>query len=296
MQNYLERFRRVMRYIDDHLAENLNGEKLGTVAACSRFHFHRQFSALFGINPGRYIQLARFERATRQLAYRPHVSVFDIALDCGFDSPESFSRAFKKLHGQSPSDFRKNPQWDVCSSIYQPLIDTRSKTMPDNIPTPAIEIINFPQTRVATLRHRGDPAHIGNSIRPFIDWRKRNHLPPHKNATFNIIHTNPEETPVADFVLDLCVATSIAISPNPEGVFEQIMPANRCARIRHIGPDQELNRSIIPVYAQWMPQTGELAGDYPLFFQRIAFFPDVPRHEAVTDIYVPLTTPRQDAP
>jgi AraC family transcriptional regulator len=290
LQNYLERFRRVMRYIDDHLAENLNGALLGTIAAYSRYHFHRQFSALFGIGVARYIQLARFHRATCQLAHRPHMSILEIALDCGFDSPESFARAFKKIHGVSPSNFRKNPTWDACQQIYQPLMDARNKTMPnpDLAPLPDIEIVHFAQTRVAALRHHGDPAHIGNSIRPFINWRKRNHLPPHKNATFTIIHSNPDDTPVDDFMMDLCVATTIAIPDNPEGVFEHIIPANRCARLRHIGPDHDLKRAVVPIYARWMPQTGETPGDYPLFLQRIAFFPDVPAHEAITDIYVPL--------
>jgi AraC family transcriptional regulator len=38
----------------------------------------------------------------------------------------------------------------------------------------------------------------------------------------------------------------------------------------------------------WLPDSGESPGDFPLFFQRITFFPDVPEHEAATDIFLPL--------
>jgi AraC family transcriptional regulator len=45
---------------------------------------------------------------------------------------------------------------------------------------------------------------------------------------------------------------------------------------------------VIYLYAEWLPNSGEELRDYPLYFQRIRFFPDVPEHEAVTDIFLPL--------
>ncbi len=285
---HLKRFARVIEHIDDNLSAPLDGASLADIAAYSRFHFHRQFAALFGIGVGKYIQLARFHRAAQQLAYRPKQSVLTIALDCGFESPEAFSRAFKRLHGQSPRHFRQSPNWDNASALYQPIFDARDQTTNKGTIMPNIEITHFPQTRVATLRHHGDPAHLGDSIRRFIAWRKRHALPPHKSATYNIIHSNPEDTPAEAFMFDLCVATHIAIDENPEGVFEQTIPALRCARVRHIGPNQSLKDTIKPVFAHWMVQTGETAGDYPLFFHRVSLFPDSPAAQATTDIYIPL--------
>ena len=57
---FYARFRRVLEYIDVHLDEELSVDQLSAVAAFSKFHFHRQFSALFGFGVYKYIQLSRF--------------------------------------------------------------------------------------------------------------------------------------------------------------------------------------------------------------------------------------------
>jgi AraC family transcriptional regulator len=105
-QTYAQRFRRVLDFIDRHLDEDLSGARLSRVAHFSKFHFQRQFSNYVGTTPTRYIQLARLRRASYRLAFNSLERITDIALQAGFESPESFSRAFKRAFGQSPSAFR----------------------------------------------------------------------------------------------------------------------------------------------------------------------------------------------
>ena len=69
LQNYQDRMRRVLDYIDRHLDGDLDLETLSGVAAFSKFHFHRQFTATFGLSVHRYVQLARMKRASYRLAY-----------------------------------------------------------------------------------------------------------------------------------------------------------------------------------------------------------------------------------
>lgn len=69
LQNYQARMRRVLDYIDRHLDSDLDLETVSGVAAFSKFHFHRQFTATFGLSVHRYVQLARMKRASHQLAY-----------------------------------------------------------------------------------------------------------------------------------------------------------------------------------------------------------------------------------
>lgn len=88
------------------------------MAHFSRFHFQRQFSAYCGISVWRYIQWMRLKRASYRLAYNPLEPVIDIALDAGFQNPESFSRAFKQAFSQTPSQFRKRPAWIDYSSAF----------------------------------------------------------------------------------------------------------------------------------------------------------------------------------
>ena len=59
LQNYQDRMRRVLEHIDRHLDDDLDLDSLSAVAAFSKFHFHRQFTATFGVSVHRYVQLAR---------------------------------------------------------------------------------------------------------------------------------------------------------------------------------------------------------------------------------------------
>src|SRR6185369_10408979 len=79
LQNYQARMRRVLDHIDRHLDDDLDLETVSGVAAFSKFHFHRQFTATFGLSVHRYVQLARMKRASYRLAYRDAESVTDIA-------------------------------------------------------------------------------------------------------------------------------------------------------------------------------------------------------------------------
>src|SRR5260221_3730956 len=66
------------------------------------------------------------------------------------------------------------------------------------------------------------------------------------------------------------------------------IPVGRCAVLRHTGADDGLAAAITHLYADWLPRSGEDLRDFPVYLQRITFFPDVPEHEAVTDIFLPL--------
>lgn len=151
-----------------------------------------------------------------------------------------------------------------------------------------VEIIDFPATAVAALMHCGDPATLGVSIQQFIAWRKQHALPPSRSATFNVFYDNPETTAPEQFRLGLCAATTQTIDPNPQGVTAQVLPAGRCARLRLIGPDELLSNAARYLYLDWLAASGEELRDFPLFAQRITLFPDVPEHEVITDLFLPL--------
>lgn len=284
---YCTRFRKVLDHIDAHLDEALSVEHLSGVAAFSKYHFHRQFSELFGIGVYRYVQLVRLRRASYQLAFRDQ-KIIDIALASGYDSHEAFSRAFKKTIGQTPTEFRAEPQWAPWHATYQRLSELRSRHMKTDPRAETVQIVEFPATRVATLTHRGDPALLMDTIRRFIEWRKQSRLHPSKSATYNIFYGDPDETPPAEFRLDLCAATDHEIPENTHGVVEQTIPAGRCAVLRHVGTDDTIGEDLRYLYATWLPQSGEEPRDFPLFAQRVRFFPDVPENEAVTDFFLPL--------
>ena len=151
-----------------------------------------------------------------------------------------------------------------------------------------VTIVAFPATPVAILEHRGDPALIGDSVRRFITWRKRAGLPPGKSATFNILHDDPEETAPEEYRLSLCAATEHPVPPNEDGVVAGCLPAGRCAVLRLSGSGDDLGPAIAFLCADWLPRSGEKLRSFPIFAQRVSFFPDVSENEAITDIFLPL--------
>jgi AraC family transcriptional regulator len=283
------RLRKVLQHIDDHLEEALTVERLSEVAAFSKYHFHRLFSQRFGIGVYKYIQLVRLRRASYQLAFRPHMRILDIALACGYESHEAFTRAFRQNFAQTPSEFRERPRWQAWHSTCGALKQLRSEPLARPLAHSGVQVRHFPETRVAVLPHRGDPALLGESLRRFIDWRRENQLPPARSATFNVLYDDPEDTPAERFRLDLCAATDKEVSSNLHGVVSRTLPPGRCAVLRHVGPDDTLGLSLRFLYGEWLPQSGETPRDFPLFLQRCSFLPDVPESELASDVFLPLS-------
>jgi AraC-like DNA-binding protein len=92
--------------IDRSYAEPLDIPSLARIACVSEAHFIRTFRATFGETPHRYLQRRRVERAM-YLLRATDVSVTDICLDVGFNSPGTFSRTFKEIVGESPAAYRE---------------------------------------------------------------------------------------------------------------------------------------------------------------------------------------------
>lgn len=89
-------------YIEEHLTGDVDNNELAKRACMSSFYFQRIFKALFGYTVGEYIRFRRLTLAGSELAEND-VKVIDVAMKYGYETPESFSRAFKEFHGISPS-------------------------------------------------------------------------------------------------------------------------------------------------------------------------------------------------
>lgn len=287
LENYRARMRRVLDYIDRHLADDLGLAVLAGVAAFSRHHFHRQFVATVGVTPHRYVQLARMKRASYRLAFRNGASVTDIAMDVGYEAPDAFARAFRDRIGQAPSAFRKAPEWEPWLAAFGPLSHARH-TLMTNPSADDVTIREVSATRVAVMPHRGDPARLGETIRRFIAWRKATGLSPTVSATYNVFHCDPRTTAAADFRLDLCAATDRVIDTNDDGVEAGVIPGGRCAVLRVVGAGDDLEPAALVLYRDWLPASGEEPRDFPLYCHRVTLYPDVPEHEVLTDLYLPL--------
>lgn len=279
---YAARFNRVFDYIDQHLGEVLTVEMVSQVANFSRYHFHRQFSEYTGISVIRYIQLMRLKRASYRLVFNKLEKITEIALDAGFENPESFSRAFKNTFGQTPTGFRSKPAWEPWNERYQFPTRERKQNMD-------VKLIVFEETKVAVLEHRGAPALINDSVEIFIEWRKASGLSPVKTSkTFGIAYDNPDTTEPQQFRFDLCGVVTEDVPGNPQGIINKIIPRGRCAVVRHHGAHKGISACACYLYRDWLPESGEELRDFPLYFQYLNLMPETPEHELITDIYLPL--------
>lgn len=95
-----------MNYIDTHLDEPLTLEQIAAVAAMSPSYFSQLFKSLNGFSPWEYIVEKRIELA-EMLLLSTEESVLDIVFKCGFNNTTNFNRAFKKITGVSPREYRQ---------------------------------------------------------------------------------------------------------------------------------------------------------------------------------------------
>jgi AraC family transcriptional regulator len=289
LRNYHARMQRVLDHIDRHLDTDLDLETLSGIAAFSKFHFHRQFTATFEVSAHRYVQLARMKRASHRLVSKDAESITEIAMAAGYDAPDAFARAFRQRFRQSPSSFREAPDWAPWLAAFRPLEIARSKLMQTTYTQDSVTIREVPPTPVAILEHRGDRAHLGETIERFVRWRKAAGLSPETSPTFNIFRSERTPQNPADYSMDLCVGTDRPIDPADDVMKAGVIPGGRCAVLRVDGSSHNLEPAALFLYRDWLPASGEEARDFPIYCQRhLTFPPDEAAHEVIAELFLPL--------
>lgn len=102
MTGLIEGISKALAYIEENITEELDFKKISSEAFISEYHFRRIFHSLCGYGLGEYIRLRRLSLAGQELSLGDS-KVIDVALKYGYDSPDSFAKAFAKFHGISPS-------------------------------------------------------------------------------------------------------------------------------------------------------------------------------------------------
>lgn len=103
--NPLAQMNEAMAYLEEHLTDEIDFAWMGRIAGCSEYHFRRMFSYLSGMSLGEYIRSRRMALAGMLL--REGKRVIDCATLLGYDSPDAFRKAFRELHGISPSEAKR---------------------------------------------------------------------------------------------------------------------------------------------------------------------------------------------
>ena len=139
--DWIKGIQRAIDYTEAHLTEEIDYDAVAKEAYSSAFHFQRVFSIMCGYTLGDYIRMRRLSLAADELRGSDE-KVIDIALKYGYETPESFTRAFSRFHGITPTEARNGGTVKSFSKLSVKLILTGGKEMDYRIEKPgAIKVI-----------------------------------------------------------------------------------------------------------------------------------------------------------
>ena len=104
---WVESLQKAINYMEERILEDISMESIAKQANTSEFHFQRTFAILTDVSVGEYLRRRRLSLAAQELSNTDH-KIIDLAYKYGYDTPEAFSKAFRRQHGITPSEARKN--------------------------------------------------------------------------------------------------------------------------------------------------------------------------------------------
>jgi AraC family transcriptional regulator len=144
----------IVAWIEQQLDQPLTLSRVAERAGLSPYHFSRLFTARMGRSVMAHVRGRRLVRGARRLCDEPDLKLVDVAFDCGFESQEAFTRAFKRVFGVAPGRFRSG-------FAVVPLEGQYPMTMPSPLSTPVVrlpELVALPAFHVAGPARRFDEA------------------------------------------------------------------------------------------------------------------------------------------
>ena len=126
--NWIQGIQSAIDYVEANITEEIDLEEAARHAYSSSFHFQRVFGILCGFSLGEYIRMRRLSLAGEELS-RGNAKIIDIAMKYGYDTPESFSRAFTRFHGISPSEAKRGGKVQIFTPLSVKLTLTGGSKM-----------------------------------------------------------------------------------------------------------------------------------------------------------------------
>ena len=280
--DYHERIQRVHAAIHNDPAADHALDDLADVAALSRFHFHRVFSAMTGETVADAVRRIRLGRAAQALR-RGLAPVAQIGRDHGYPNAGSFSRAFRAAFGVTPSQFRAQPE-DHALPAYLAFTHGDPTMYP-------VQFSTEPACHVIGVRHTGPYPQMGRSFQVMSEGLAKAGLWPKARGMVAVYFDDPAVVDARKLrgLAAICVEPGTQVPPG----FEVLdLDAGRYAVARVTGPYTGLAAAYDWLYGTWLAQSGEVPRDCPCYEVYVNNPADTPPQDLITDIYLPL----QDTP
>lgn len=289
-RDYEERLRLVIAKIAQGLDAPADLGALAEAAGFSLYPFHRIFRAMTGESVAAFQRRLRLERAASRLSAEGW-PVGVVALEAGFDSPESFCRAFRTAYGVPPSRFAAE-----TGGRWHPLPAPNGAHWPDpaqgwSLREPQgepmqVEIRNEPGFRLAAIRHIGPYDRIGEAFDRLFAWAQSKGLP--LRAPIAVYHDDPSTTPEAELRSDAGIVVDTDFVADDPSIHVLEVPAQRCAVAIHRGPYEGLPESWAKFLGEWLPQSGEEVGEGLCYERYLNDCLGLPPEELITEMVEPL--------
>jgi AraC family transcriptional regulator len=202
-------------------------------AALSPYHFHRLFHNSIGETLKQYTLRLRLERAAFDLKIRD-ATILEIALNWGFQAPETFTRAFKRWFGVTPKQYR----YSYGRTLYQqqPTEAILLNKLATETSYSRVTIQKLKPVPVAFIRNLGAYENVDiGQYNTLIDWADAQGLYTGDNLLLGVGHDDPTITPIEKVRFDICLSV-----PEPflvEGnIGFQTVPGGHFATMTYIGP------------------------------------------------------------
>jgi AraC family transcriptional regulator len=294
VEDYRTRMLRVLVHIQQNLDEALRLDELSAVAGFSPFHFHRIFRGLIGEPVKEHVRRLRLERAAHRLRHGGQ-PVTEMSLDAGYQTLESFTRAFHKMFGLSPTEFRARhavvaygPAPSGVHFVAEGAVESFRPVVSRSSPL-EVRIERLPEMRIAFVRHTGPYEETDASYGRLMGWAGAAGLLNPQTTVFGVAYDDPTVTAPEKLRYDAAI-----VIPNDlviEGeIGTRMMPAGKFAVATHCGPYETLGDTYTRFCGEWLPLSGlELLAAPALEFYRNSP-EDTPPEELLTDIYMPLAS------
>ncbi len=274
-QEYQQSVYRVVYYIEQHYAEELTLAELAKISGFSKYHFHRIFQGVIGENLGTFIRKVRLVKSTGKLFNG--LSVTEVAMQSGYETPASFAKAFKENYGVSPKAFSRQR------------LEQKGEQMLE------AKVIDFEPVEVLCVRRTGDyMVSAGEAFEALFGFAYPQKIKHKKNLlgkeakVYGIGYDDPGTTPSQELRYDACISyDDKSVNPTGEVVVKTIEGGKHLFYL-HKGSYEGLKQ----VYAdmvQYMIAHELTMADRPPFERYLNRDPRRTKPENLkTEIYIPL--------
>ena len=278
---HVARIVRAISYIEDHLYEEVTVEQVAKVACYSRFHFSRIFKAITGESIKEYITRLRVQSASHRLSYSRDF-ITRIAQDCGYADSPTFIKAFSRIQGMSPKEYR-NFLGETIQERIKSLEDSHGKIVKENP-----QIVSLKTMQVRFVRGEGEfGQHTWEAWEHLWEKILKTHQDYSKFRLFAMSHDNPDLVQ-ENHRYDACIAGGDAILLEGR-VGKRTIEGGCYARFIHRGSYKNFKYSFSAIYLLWAIKTQKQLVEKPWLVE----FLNWQLHESHPDqlqsyIYIPI--------